>query len=159
MSKLLKELVPGDIIYMLSEGTDYGLLHLYEYRVEKPFVQNEKIKEWWTGKLENYPFDIHITEEYLDKSDFGFIFTSLDDAKQKYLERAEKILGELIEQIKASENDLSEKYRWLSDISNTKDELEFAKSHEALYLSWIEQGKTHFEPTKTYDIKEDGTDV
>ena len=159
MSKLLKELVPGDIIYMLCEGTDHGLLHLYEYRIEKPFVQNEKIKEWWTGKLENYPFDIHITEEYLDKSEFGFLFTSLDDAKQKYLEKAEKILEELKERIKASEDALMEKCRWLIEIRNTKDELEFAKSHEALYLSWIEQGKTHFEPSKTYDIEENGTDV
>lgn len=159
MSKLLKDLVPGDIIYMLCEGTDHGLLHLYEYRVEKPFVQNEKIKEWWTGKLENYPFDIHITEEYLDKTEFGFLFTSLEDAKQKYLEKAEKILDELKDQIKVSEDALIEKYRWRSNILNTKEELEFAKSHEALYLSWIESGKTHFEPTKTYDIEEDDTNV
>ena len=72
---------------------------------------------------------------------------------------SEKIIEKLREEIKIIEESLAENWSWLIKIRNTKEELEFAKSHEALYLSWIEQGKAHFEPTKTYDIKKDDTDI
>ena len=160
MSKLLKDLVPGDIIYMLSEGTTHGKLHLYEYRVERGFTRNEKISQWLDCKLENYPFEIHITDEWLDKDNFGnMIITDLDAAKKAYISRAEDILKELGSTIEEAKKELIQLLSWEAKISATAEELQFEQEHQVLYNIWVEQGKSHFEPTKTYDIEEDDTNV
>ena len=93
--KTFRELKEGDKIYVINEGTDVGYLRIEEYILEEALHPSNKVVGTYIAKQKDCSWDLIIHESLLDKSNCGFIFTTLEKAMELYIKKSEELVDKL----------------------------------------------------------------
>lgn len=89
--KTFKELKSGDKIYVVNEGSSVGYIRLEEYILEESLHPSEKVVGTYIAKQKDCTWDLIIHESLLNDSNCGFIFTTLEEALEFYVKKAEEV--------------------------------------------------------------------
>ena len=92
MKKTFRELQTGDKVYVVNEGTSVGYIRIEEYILEEPLTEYpEKIKGTYIARQKDCSYPLIIHESLLNESSCGFIFTTLEDAVEMYVNKSKEI--------------------------------------------------------------------
>lgn len=132
--KTFRELKAGDKFYAVNEGTSVGYVRIEEYILEEPLHPSEKVKGTYIAKQKDCNWDLIVHESLLDSTSCGFMFTTLEEACEKYLEKANAIGDKLVKKYNSLINEAKGIYYALQNISkNVKNVAD--KNYDKIIIS------------------------
>ena len=108
--KTWRQLQKGEKFYIVNEGVGFGV-RIEICTATDAIKKHPDIDEWYTLEYDELPgLPIQMLEKNLDETSFGYIFTTLEEAEDKFVQLAPEWIGVFRERCEKLINSLSQNY-------------------------------------------------